>query len=136
MVDLPGLAQRPVLVQEAHAPQPSASAYSLQLSLSQEVAQLLRRAMAQPNDTKAIATIESKETVRLMERAQQLRPAFTRWLNTLSTAQREELMQRFMKESALMQCVDSLEHDPRVKTRFKRSPNLENAVQGLLYQTM
>lgn len=92
--------------------------------------------MAEPDEAKAIALLESKEAARLMKQAQQLRPAFSSWVNTLSTVQKEEVMQRFMKESTLMQYVDSLEHDPRIKARFVRNSKLENLIQGLIYYAM
>lgn len=92
--------------------------------------------MAEPDDKKAIALMNGQETARLMKRAEEIHPTVSSWLNTFSEKQREELMQRFLKESPLMQYIDSLEHNPQTKARVERNPNLQNAIQALTYYTL
>ena len=45
-------------------------------------------------------------------------------------------MQRFLKESSLMQYVDSLEHDSQTKARLEHNPDLQNMIQALGYYTL
>lgn len=92
--------------------------------------------MAEPDDKKAIALMNGQETARLMKRAEEIHPTVSSWLNTFSEKQREELMQRFLKESPLMQYIDSLEHNPQTKARVEHNPNLQNAIQALTYYTL
>lgn len=133
---LPAVAQRPAPAQQAAASRPPTDAYTSLLNRSKDVARLLRRAMAEPDDTKALAIIESRETVGLKKRAEQLNPKLSSWVNTLSEEQKKAFEQRFLKESPLMQYLDSLEHNPQVKARMEHSPSLQNAIQSFVYYTM
>lgn len=137
LLALPGLAQRSAPARTvAPAPRPPESPYTRWLLLGDEVARLLRRALIQPDDTKALAVLESRETKRLLARGQDLRPAFRAWRNRLPEAEREKMVQRFMQQSTIMHCLDSLDHDPAAKVRFAHNANLNNTVQGLVYQIL
>ena len=137
VVTLPAMAQRPAPAKKVVvAARPSVDAYGNLLNQGKEVTRLLRRAMAEPDDKKAIAIMNGQETARLMKKAEEIHPAVVSWLNTFSEKQREELMQRFLTESPLMQYIDSLEHNPQIKARIERNPNLQNAIQALTYYTM
>ncbi len=92
--------------------------------------------MAEPDDAKAIATMNGQETAHLMKRAEELQPSLRHWVNTLSEEQKEQFMQRFLKESPLVQCVDSLEHNPETKARVERNPDLKNMIEALTYYTL
>jgi hypothetical protein len=134
---LPATAQRPAPAKKAVvAAHPSVDVYGSLLNLSKDAARLLRRAMAEPDDKKAITMLNSQETARLMKRAEVLQPSLSSWVNTLSEAQKEQFMQRFLKESALMQYVYSLEHGSQTKARLEHNPDLQNMIQALGYYTL
>jgi hypothetical protein len=134
---LPATAQRLAPAKKVGiATHPSVDVYGSLLNLNRDTARLLRRAMAEPDDKKAIAMLNGQETAHLMKRAEALRPSLSSWVNTLSEAQKEQFMQRFMKESPLMQCIDSLEHNPQTKARVEHNPDLQNTIQTLTYYTL
>ncbi|NML66102.1 hypothetical protein HHL22_12885 [Hymenobacter sp. RP-2-7] len=132
---LPGAAQQPAPRQNTVEAAP-ADAYGSWLSIGNDVARLLRRALAEPDDAKAIALLNSRATARLKAKAEQLQPSLRSWVSTLSVEQKEAFAQRFLRESPLRQCLDSLERNPASKARLERSRGLQSALQALVYYTL
>lgn len=95
-------------------------------NLCSDAATLLRRALAEPNDAKALALLQS-EGARLAQRQQQLRPVFAQWYKALSPAQRQAVYQRMLNNN-LIRYMQSLENNAKINARLERSPKLQAAV--------
>jgi hypothetical protein len=75
--------------------------------LCDDAASLLRRAMADTSDAKALAPLQSEGTG-LWKCEQQLTPVFAKWKKTLSAAQRKTLLARCSHENSLVSYLISL----------------------------
>ncbi|HEX8660131.1 MAG TPA: hypothetical protein VF690_21485 [Hymenobacter sp.] len=100
--------------------------------LSNDVAALLRRAMAEPNDATALALLEG-EGAHLLMRRQQLQPTLRKWLATLTPAQRQKFDHRIQTSNGLMQYILwMVEKDSKTNVRLNNNPKLTEAFAKLV----
>lgn len=116
----PPAAAMPVVVQPLGTPEADFTA------LYNDVAALLRRALAETSDASALALLRS-QTPALVKRQQQLRPAYNKWLASVPPAQSAAAMQR-LQTSATTKSLKALENDPKVKARLAANEALAAAV--------
>ncbi|MCC2545603.1 hypothetical protein LJY25_04040 [Hymenobacter sp. BT175] len=99
-------------------------------TLCNDAAEVLRRALAEPNDAKALALLQSGSTP-ILKRKQQLAPAFSKWIKTLSPPQRQSFAQRIMVNNGMIKYLQLMEHDKKLNARIERNPKLMAAVTNL-----
>ena len=100
-------------------------------SLANDVAALLRRALAEPNDIKALDILQGPEASRLLQRQKQQRPVFQKWLNGLSPSQRQAFAQRTMNND-LMRFMQSVDQNAQANARIERNAKLGAALTKLV----
>lgn len=100
-------------------------------ALGNDAGLLLRRAMEEPSDAKAIALLQNGSAP-LQKRKQQLQTSYQAWVKALSQTQREAFVLRMMKNNGLMTYMMSLEHNTKANARLDRNPKLANAVTNLM----
>jgi hypothetical protein len=92
---------------------------------------LVRRALAESNDTKALAMLQGPEAARVLKREQEAEPAIAEWQRTLSAAERKTLdLQLQNSETGMF--ISSLHQDATMRARLEHNPKLQAAVALLL----
>lgn len=104
------------------------------ITLSNDVGDLMRRAMSEASDDKALALLQGQEAAALSKRQQQLRPALMKWLKTLSSVQREAFAQRMLQNSGMMKFMQSMDQNAKANARLERNSKLGDAFQKLVYE--
>lgn len=100
-------------------------------NLCNDAASLLRRAMKEANDSKALVILQGKEAAQINERWHHLQPQFHKWLTALPAAQRQAYAQRMVAKNGLMQYMQSVEHDTKLNARIEHNPKLAAEIMKL-----
>lgn len=100
------------------------------MSLTNDVAALLRRVLAEPNDAKALALLQGPEAAHLLQREEKQKPALRKWIKALPLDERKAFGQRIV-DSDLIQFLQSIDKNAQVNARLKQNPKLEDAIRRL-----
>lgn len=103
------------------------------MALSNDVGDLMRRAMSEASDDQALALLQGPEAAALSRRQQQLRPALTKWLKTLSPAQHEAFARRMLQNSGMMKFMQSMDQNAKANARLEHNAKMGAAFQKLVY---
>jgi len=90
---------------------------------------LVQRALSLPNDADAVALLQ-KEGAALRQRAQKLRPVYTKWLSGLNARAAAGVRER-IQSSSFGGYFGSLETDPQMSVRLRSNPALNKAVDNV-----
>lgn len=101
------------------------------LRLFNDMGALLRRALAESNDAKALAMLQGTEAAQILKREQESEPVFAQWQRTLPTAERKALELQ-LQNNETGQFISSLSQDANTSARLQHNPKLKAAVALLL----
>ncbi|UOQ97823.1 hypothetical protein MUN81_21675 [Hymenobacter sp. 5317J-9] len=101
------------------------------LRLFNDMGALLRRALAEPNDTKALAMLQGTEAAQVLKREQEAEPVIAAWQRTLSAAERKAVELQ-LQNSETGRFISSLRQDATMRARLEHNPKLQAAVALLL----
>jgi|GEM_PF-3458005 len=102
-------------------------------ALSDDLASLLSRALAEPSDARALALLRGSEAAQLVRRQLRFRPEFAQWRATLSREERQAIGQRIINDNPVMVFAKALQEDPAATARLKRNPALKTEIEKLVY---
>lgn len=101
------------------------------LRLFNDMGALLRRALAEPDDTKALAMLQGAEAAQILKREQESGPVLAEWRRTLSTDERKAVDLE-LQNSETGKFISFLSQDAKTSARLGHNPQLQTAVKLLL----
>lgn len=102
-------------------------------ALSDDMASLLSRALAEPSDARALALLRGPEAAQLVRRQLRLQPEFSHWRTSLTREQRQTIGQDIINNNPVMVFAKAMEEDPAAMARLKRNPALRTEIEKMVY---